>query len=101
MSVRGWLMTAGVLAAFAVGGTAEGDIVLTVPAAPVTSSPVQIFDDEPGWNCLTMGNRVCGPDYIPFVEPVTDEAGIVHTGCLIMVGETSTLVCPDGYVSQS
>jgi len=100
MSVRGWLMGALVVAAFGVGGTAEGDVVLTVPAPTVASAPV-IFDDEPGFNCLTMGNRMCGPDYVPFPEPVTDEVGTVHVDCLIMVGESSTLVCRDGYVSQS
>lgn len=23
--------------------------------------PHHIEEDEPGWNCKTMGNRVCGP----------------------------------------
>jgi hypothetical protein len=27
------------------------------PAGPV----VTVQEDEPGWNCQTMGNRICGP----------------------------------------
>jgi hypothetical protein len=23
------------------------------------------LEDQPGWNCATMGNQICGPDYEP------------------------------------
>lgn len=25
------------------------------------TTPVRIEEDEPGWDCHTMGNRICGP----------------------------------------
>lgn len=39
------------------GVTAEPRAMVTVEATP--AAPIQ--EDEPGWDCLTMGNRVCGP----------------------------------------
>lgn len=24
------------------------------------TGPAPVYEDEPGWNCLTMGNGVCG-----------------------------------------
>ena len=38
----------------------------SIVSLPVGSS-VSIEEDEPGWNCSTMGNRICGPvvpDYV-------------------------------------
>lgn len=35
---------------------------LVVGAAPVGAVPGVIAEDESGWDCRTMGNRVCGPD---------------------------------------
>ena len=34
-------------------------LALAWVAAP-QPDPV-IFEDDPGWNCSTMGNKVCGP----------------------------------------
>lgn len=32
---------------------------VTAPVtAPVADAPME---DEPGWDCATMGNRICGP----------------------------------------
>jgi len=33
----------------------------SVPAAPVTSPAPVISEDDPRWNCLTDGNKICGP----------------------------------------
>jgi hypothetical protein len=24
-----------------------------------------VHEDDPRWNCATMGNRICGPDQLP------------------------------------
>lgn len=32
----------------------------SVPAAPVTLAPTTVAEDDGGWDCRTMGNRVCG-----------------------------------------
>lgn len=31
------------------------------PAAPDYGTTQPRFEDEPGWNCHTMGNHICGP----------------------------------------
>lgn len=37
--------------------------VIPTPATPsVVHSVPQIEEDEPGWDCATMGNRICGPE---------------------------------------
>jgi hypothetical protein len=50
--------------------------VVTEPAVAPAAAP-RIEEDEPGWDCHTMGNKVCGPAATP-VAPlpacVTDEA---------------------------
>lgn len=28
---------------------------------PAPTSTAQLQEDDPGWDCATMGNRVCGP----------------------------------------
>lgn len=38
-----------------------------VTAAPVVAAPV-INEDDPAWDCLTMGNRTCGANPIQRVE---------------------------------
>lgn len=36
-----------------------GGIVAT--AQPLREPPLRITEDMPGWDCETMGNRICGP----------------------------------------
>lgn len=41
-----------------------------IPAAALAAlvigaAPANAGETDPGWNCLTMGNRVCGPQYQP------------------------------------
>ncbi|WIF20595.1 hypothetical protein SEA_JFLIX2_105 [Rhodococcus phage Jflix2] len=64
-----------ILAAIAAGTIGLGVGIAIVPVqAPATVTPVAITgddnsdgiidEDESGWNCETMGNRICGPaDY--------------------------------------
>ena len=33
----------------------------TVPDYVVTTSGIIIMEDDPRWDCRTMGNRICGP----------------------------------------
>jgi hypothetical protein len=42
-------------------------LAAAVAAAIVTAEPIQ--EDDPAWNCHTMGNRVCGPDNATGVTP--------------------------------
>lgn len=30
--------------------------------APVDTTTVTVQEDEPGWSCAEMGNRICGPN---------------------------------------
>ena len=30
------------------------------PTPSVDDTPIVVNEDDPGWNCATMGNRVCG-----------------------------------------
>lgn len=68
----------------------------------------QPAEDEPGWNCFTMGNRSCGT--LPHVTP--EMAGDVYAegdtepprssdtrrweDCV--VADDRTVMCPDGFV---
>ena len=61
-----------------------------------------IQEDEPGWNCLTMGNHSCGPEWTPFWGDIYDlDPNAPHENCLVRIGDTSTVVCPDGYTTSS
>lgn len=58
----------GGLAAIAVTGAGWGlaqvlksDDPAPRPAPIVRTAPVRCAEDDPCWNCSTMGNRVCGP----------------------------------------
>lgn len=43
------------------GAIAEPTVIPT-PATPSVVHSVQPEEDEPGWDCTTMGNRICGPE---------------------------------------
>ena len=97
----------GVVAASLVVYTFDHDATI----APVETTPV-IHEDEPGWNCLTMGNKVCGPSFVPvetatlgdgspLLDVLTEGERQDWTGCLIQFGDTTYIVCPDGYVESS
>lgn len=47
------------LAALLAAGVATVDDAAATPA-PVTQTQQQVQEDEPGWDCETMGNKSCG-----------------------------------------
>lgn len=76
-------------------------VTVTAPVTPSTP-PAPVAEDDPAWNCLTMGNHRCGPEWEPFPSPAVEGPdGTQHTGCLIRFGDTSFIVCPDGYTDES
>ncbi|GAA2812984.1 hypothetical protein GCM10010470_55520 [Saccharopolyspora taberi] len=40
---------------------AEGPIGSQTTIVPTLTEPDRTEEDEPGWDCRTMGNRLCGP----------------------------------------
>lgn len=90
------------LAGQAFAGASE-PVVLIDPANPADSTiSATVNEDEPGWNCLTMGNRICGASYVPAdPEWSAEPDGTTHEDCLVEIADTSTVVCPDGYVAVS
>jgi hypothetical protein len=72
-----------------------------------------IEEDEEGWNCMTMGNGLCGPTYHKVTQELGDSlaegsdewpeyaASRDWESCLIEIADTSTIVCPDGFVTTS
>lgn len=82
------------------------------PTVTVTA-PAQVAEDDPDWNCLTMGNHSCSPeDWKPVEESVLSDGSALldvltegdrqdWTGCLVRWGDTTKIVCPDGYVETS
>lgn len=38
-------------------------IAVLGPCEPRPRSSTVITEDSPGWNCHTMGNRICGPGH--------------------------------------
>ena len=93
-------VTAGVVGALIVAVAASPPEPAPVPAV-TASSPGGPAEDEPGWNCLTMGNLECGPTYHPLTTGqhqalVTAHGGLDDwQGCLT---DQVTVVCPDSYV---
>lgn len=71
-----------------------------VPQGEALSPPAE---DEPGWNCLTMGNLECGPDWAPLTAEQIQGITWSHAGyddwqgCLT---DQVTVVCDDGYVYE-
>jgi hypothetical protein len=51
-------------------------VAIPSPAHAYPVDPVQyVNEDEPGWDCHTMGNHVCGPVAdVPWSEQYPDEA---------------------------
>ena len=78
-------LAAGILIGAAIG-VPIGPAIITAHAAPA------IQEDDPGWDCVSMGNRVCGP---------TNSQGI-EAGCyndaaqLVAPWPCHVVVNPDG-----
>lgn len=65
-----------------------------------------VQEDMPGFNCLTMGNHRCGPDWEPlpddvFAEIMDGETQTATDYCLWLTGETTLIVCSDGFTTTS
>jgi hypothetical protein len=83
----------------------------TAPAVHHTRTEVTIREDSQSWNCLTMGNRTCGPTYQMVDDtshPEVWKAMILddHNGydpyrCLVQVADTTKIVCQDGWTETS
>lgn len=72
------------------------------PSDSLISAVSTVNEDDPEWNCLTMGNRECGPDFIPApTDWTTEPDGTTHQDCLALIGDTTYVVCPDGYTTTS
>lgn len=82
----------------------------------IDSPPVHLAEtiDEtsPQWNCLTMGNKVCGGEWepvetatvadgSPLLDVITEGERQEWDGCMVRFGDTTTIVCPDGYTEVS
>ena len=52
-------------------------------------------EDTLPWNCLTMGNGQCGPAWVTWAEYDG------HEDCRALIGDTTTIVCRDGWVGRS
>lgn len=92
------------------------EYVSTITTAPhpamatiaTTNTPTRITEDDPRWNCLTMGDHLCGPKYkviddteYPsawFKTIATNHPGYDPYRCLIAVDDTTEIVCQDGWV---
>lgn len=74
------------------------------PREVVVNTANTVEEDSPEWNCLTMGNKVCGPGYTPlppemYLDVFMPEA--LPKVCLWEVADTTTIVCTDGTVVTS
>ena len=86
------------------------------PMAPTDPRPlpaptpiVHIEEDDPGWDCNTMGNRLCGPQderdqdgQPPVNHPLIGPDGKSHSPCWIVVPPTGDgwAQCEDGYIER-
>ena len=79
------------------------DLATTPSASPsVTVEAPKITEDDWRWNCLTMGNKVCGPGWT-FVDDELDsllddvEYPSTWQACITRNdGEVDLIVCGDG-----
>lgn len=52
-------------AGLAIGAWAVGSLIVALDDSPSQAAPiVSVEEDSPQWDCLTMGNRVCGADML-------------------------------------
>lgn len=60
-----------------------GSAVPTIEAIPTSASIQHVEEDEAGWDCTTMGNKVCGPtaDAADVLWPAVDNRFAAMTQC--------------------
>lgn len=51
-----------------------------------------VHEDEPGFNCLTMGNRECGPDW--------EQTNIIKGQGYCVINRQGVIACESGYVTE-
>jgi hypothetical protein len=77
------------VAAFAAGMPAH---------ATGSSGPERVTEDSPGWDCQTMGNRVCGPHAVPnWLEVMPVSKAIknelhIRGNAVMLVGPNETVI---------
>lgn len=96
----------GVLAGVQLGHASPPPDPVTVSVTIPAWADPGITEDDPGWNCLTMGNGLCGPEYAPVTTELADvltEASDVDRAweaCLWRsIPDATAVVCPDGSVT--
>lgn len=78
-------LTIGALASF-------GAMLLAYPEADQPASYQSVVEDDPAWDCTTMGNRICGPSNAQgAVAGCFDEGGV-----LVAPWPCTVVVNPDG-----
>ncbi|MGV0949408.1 MAG: hypothetical protein ACOYB3_01960 [Azonexus sp.] len=78
--------------------------IAVMAATFLAGSPTRevLTEEDAGWNCLTMGNHLCGPDYLPMSSAMADALAegehpeVDWMSCL--TDKISVVVCPDGTV---
>jgi hypothetical protein len=60
--------------------------VLYSPGALTPAMGAECQEDDPCWDCATMGNLVCGPQLIPAVSIVAPESQAPVAGVPVTAG---------------
>lgn len=72
------------------------------PNYPPPAESYTITEDDPEWNCLTMGNHQCGPEWDPLPEDLYSHIGVSDDEqCVWRLADTTVIVCSDGQVITS
>lgn len=77
-----------------------------MPSLPTTTP--RITEDDPRWNCMTMGNHTCGPNWVPVPTPLADalaegskdDATTFDWEGRCLTNNLDTAVCDDGWVER-
>jgi LPXTG-motif cell wall-anchored protein len=60
-------------------------------SVPPPTTPV-LQEDDPGWDCTTMGNLICGPGHGYNLPHTGSEPVIAGTGLLFLLAGTALLL---------
>lgn len=81
---------------------ATGIVWITVT---VTSVPGVGAEDDPSWDCRTMGNRTCGGQLLTrdMVESLFINQSDTRDwwACRVYPGDAPMIICPDGYTVEA
>lgn len=61
----------------------------------------ELSEDDPGWNCATMGDRDCGPRWELWKDYDLGPLDGGITDCYALVGDTTILHCLNGKVTTT